>query len=390
MLTKTTNNEFQKYGSVYQSPYHNNEYICKKVSLSSHTITTMFYSNKPIRIEAAEFANIVVSKDGIKYEIFAINHNIIIEPFQYFNLIPQIKKQDIKLIIPNNAKFSATVLDKPYVYYPTVPILSISQIIGCYYNIKKTDEHFKDEEHSFYELIYVDQGYLESRIDDTCFPLHSGDLVIYSPHQQHIQKVNNKKCAYLTIVFNMHICDDSKLLNRVFHLNDDLRDLLDKLSLTSNKQNIYDKTLMLCYLQELIIHLLRDSQTENKTLNTMKYQDDLFKQIIKYIDDNITSPLTVEDVTQKFSISRSTLQTLFKTHTNKTPKHYITVLKLNLSKKLLLENKYTVTEIAYMLGFSSIHYFSRAFKQQFNLTPSEYTKHAYQQQGFSLLKNDEK
>lgn len=50
----------------------------------------------------------------------------------------------------------------------------------------------------------------------------------------------------------MSIADDSKLLNTIFHLNDTLRNLLNKLSLTSDKQNIYSKTLMLCYLQEII------------------------------------------------------------------------------------------------------------------------------------------
>ena len=150
---------------------------------------------------------------------------------------------------------------------------------------------------------------------------------------------------------------------------------------------------MLCYLQETIIHLLQDNQLQKgapKTPNIQEYRYDLFKQIAKYIDENINMPLSIEDITHNFSISRSSLQTLFKTNVNKTPKYYITDLKLNRSKKLLLENKYTVTEIAYMLGFSSIHYFSRAFKQRFNLTPSEYSKLVYHQQESLSQQNDEK
>jgi len=52
-------------------------------------------------------------------------------------------------------------------------------------------------------------------------------------------------------------------------------------------------------------------------------------------------------------------------------------IKLKKSKELIRENKYTISEIAFMLGFSSIHYFSRTFKQHFNLTPSEYAKKLY-------------
>ena len=49
-------------------------------------------------------------------------------------------------------------------------------------------------------------------------------------------------------------------------------------------------------------------------------------------------------------------------------------LKIEESKKLISQNKYTYTEIAYMLGFNSVHYFSRLFKAHTQMTPSEYSK----------------
>ena len=44
---------------------------------------------------------------------------------------------------------------------------------------------------------------------------------------------------------------------------------------------------------------------------------------------------------------------------------------------MICENKYTISEIALMLGFNSIHYFSRAFTQKYNMPPSEYAKTIY-------------
>ena len=55
-------------------------------------------------------------------------------------------------------------------------------------------------------------------------------------------------------------------------------------------------------------------------------------------------------------------------------KKYINDLKLAKSKLLIKENKYTISEIAFMLGFSSIHYFSRSFTQHFEISPSEYAQ----------------
>lgn len=394
MICKTTNTQFKKFGSIYNDPFKNeNKYIYKEISISSQILTTMYYCNQQVRIESADFANIVVSKDLKRFELFTIHLNLVIKPFQYFNIIPQNKKIKVKLIIPSNAKFIAFNLMKPYIYQPIVPILSIPKIIGCYYNLKKPKYYFKGEQHNFYELTFIDHGSLDNYIGDTWYTLQKNDLMIYGPNQFHKQKVNsNQTCSYLTILFEMSIIDDSKLLNTVFHLNDTLCNLLNKLALTSDKQNVYSKTLMLCYLQEVIIHLLQNDQFQKKPSklpNVQEYQNNLFKQILTYINENINKPLTIEEISHNFSISRSSLQTLFKTNINKSPKNYIIDLKLNRSKELLLENQYSITEIAYMIGFSSIHYFSRAFKRRFNLTPSEYAKLIYHQQEPISNKNGE-
>ena len=52
-------------------------------------------------------------------------------------------------------------------------------------------------------------------------------------------------------------------------------------------------------------------------------------------------------------------------------------MKLERSRQLLRENKYTVSEISLKLGYSSIHYFSNAFTQKYHISPSEYAKRIY-------------
>ena len=87
--------------------------------------------------------------------------------------------------------------------------------------------------------------------------------------------------------------------------------------------------------------------------------------------------MTVAEICQKFSLSRSSLQILFKENLQQTPKRYISELKLEKSCQLIREGKYTISEIALMLGFNSIHYFSRAFTQKYNIAPSEYAKQIF-------------
>ena len=96
-----------------------------------------------------------------------------------------------------------------------------------------------------------------------------------------------------------------------------------------------------------------------------------------YINYNYHQPLTVAQICQNFSISRSFLQQLFNKNLGVAPKQYIASVKLKKAKILIKENKYTISEISEKLGFTSIHYFSRAFKKEFNISPSEYAKSIY-------------
>ena len=57
-----------------------------------------------------------------------------------------------------------------------------------------------------------------------------------------------------------------------------------------------------------------------------------------------------------------------------TPKQYISELKLSEAQKLILQHKYTISEISNQLGFTSIHYFSRKFKERFDMSPTEFAK----------------
>ena len=108
-----------------------------------------------------------------------------------------------------------------------------------------------------------------------------------------------------------------------------------------------------------------------------RFENELLNEIVIFINDSIYEQITIEEICLKFSISRSSLQTLFKNNLGVAPKQYISDLKLNKSKLLIKESVYTISEIASMMGFTSIHYFSRKFKQQFGITPTDYAKTIY-------------
>ena len=138
---------------------------------------------------------------------------------------------------------------------------------------------------------------------------------------------------------------------------------------------------MLGLLTEIVIRLLQGiyvaPTSRPGSVVRQNYQDELFDKIIAYIESKIYEPLTIAEVCQQFSLSRSSLQLLFKHTVNQSPKKYISDMKLERSCQMLRENKYTISEISLKLGYSSIHYFSNAFNQKYHISPSEYAKRMY-------------
>lgn len=140
----------------------------------------------------------------------------------------------------------------------------------------------------------------------------------------------------------------------------------------------YMNSLMLCLLTETIIRLLQGTYASPMApASSTAHQsamDELFDRIIAYIDDNIYDPLTIPEICEHFSLSRSALQLLFKNLVDQSPKKYINDKKLERSCQMLLENRYTISEISLRLGYSSIHYFSKSFNMKYHMSPSEFVK----------------
>ncbi len=111
-------------------------------------------------------------------------------------------------------------------------------------------------------------------------------------------------------------------------------------------------------------------KTHEKENETERFVTDA----ITYIMDHINRPFTVAELADNMGISERYLRRLFKLQTGKSPREYISDLRLNMAKDMLLTGSFSVKEIAYSLGFQNSYYFSRFFKERTNQYPSEYRK----------------
>ena len=91
------------------------------------------------------------------------------------------------------------------------------------------------------------------------------------------------------------------------------------------------------------------------------------------IENNFDNPgLSVDFLAEKLAISRSGLFAKIKALANVTPNEMIQLVRLKKAALLLQENKYHISEVSYMVGFSNPSYFSKCFQKQFGMTPGKF------------------
>ncbi len=94
---------------------------------------------------------------------------------------------------------------------------------------------------------------------------------------------------------------------------------------------------------------------------------------LRYIWNHYTdSLLDVPHVAAAVNLSRSKLDKAFRLHLERSVSEEIRILRLRLVKKLLLETKQTLEDIAYDAGFSTLPNFYRTFRQIEGMTPRQY------------------
>ena len=100
--------------------------------------------------------------------------------------------------------------------------------------------------------------------------------------------------------------------------------------------------------------------------------DPSIHKAIVFLDKHLDEKLSLSDLARESGYSLSRFKVQFKAAIGITPAEYITWQKIEKAKILLMNPEYSVTDVAYQLGFSSSNYFSSVFKKLMNCSPLVY------------------
>jgi AraC-like DNA-binding protein len=269
--------------------------------------------------------------------------------------------------------------------------VAISEIVTVHYFEFSNDYKFRGEAHDFWELVYVDNGELVALAEDTEHKLSKGELILHKPGEWHTQRANGISAASAIIVsFFCQSNELSALAGRVFPLGLNERALLSEI--INETENAFDsplsalvtpklhrrkeapfgaEQLIKMALCKLMISLMR-RESAPTGMPRKGLDDGLFAEIIEFLSNNLDKNLSLEEIARHAGISKTALKQLFSQKAGCGACKYYIRMKIDRAKTYIREGNYNFTQIAELLGYGSVHYFSAQFKTTVGMTPSEY------------------
>ena len=233
--------------------------------------------------------------------------------------------------------------------------------------------------HDFCEILYVAGGAGEAILEGKKFRLAPGDLVVVNPGTLHEERSDAKaplRLIFLAIrdfavpglpagclsqeKYRVLSCGEYRYKMDIY-----LRELLQE---TSSQIEFYQEISqgLVSALLVLVMRLIRINPEDEAALSQE------CQKIKEYLDQNFTSPITLDSLSETVYISKHYLSHLFKEQTGVSPIKYLTSKRMEKACELLSETELPVSEVSKAVGYENPLYFSQVFKRIYGISPVKY------------------
>ncbi|MBQ7793248.1 MAG: helix-turn-helix domain-containing protein [Clostridia bacterium] len=268
----------------------------------------------------------------------------------------------------------------------------IRELVTVHYFELSKDYRFAGERHDFWELVYADKGDLIAETDSGRRVIKNGDIAFHKPDEWHTLMADGVSAPSAAIIsFKCGSPSMSGFDGMIFRAGSHQRTLLSKIleeaegaflppfddlfayKLVRREEAVFGSEQMIkLYLAELLISILRDEKTPAATTLKRNLDSGLFGDICDFLAESVGGKITLDDIARYAGISKTAVKQLFREQAGCGACEYFTRMKIDRAKRYIREGDYNFTQIAELLGYDSIHYFSRQFRKYVNMSPTEY------------------
>ncbi len=251
--------------------------------------------------------------------------------------------------------------------------------------------------HDFLEMVYVMNGSAIHTLNKEKTLVKQGDYFIIDYGAFHkYNAVGDGKFIIINILFKPEFIDKTlfnclsfrDLINNylirfsyksleksptnIIYSDEDksIHALVEKLQSEYSKKNPGYLELMRCYLIEIIIQTMRRISKEDTNI----IYNDYSKYIIDYIEENYMKQITLTEISAKLQFSLPYICKRFKSDVGITFNEYLQKKRIEQSCRLIANTDKKFNEIAELVGYSDIKFFTQVFKKHLGMTPREFKK----------------
>ena len=240
------------------------------------------------------------------------------------------------------------------------------------------DWHSVPHTHNHTELFYIVGGRGQFLIEDQVFPVNVNNLVIINPNVSHTEdSLNAQPLEYIVLGIDGIELATSENSNGRFCLLDhfesvEISGCLRNILREMEQKNTGYEDICQAYMEILIIRLMRSTSLAVPAEPQVISGNRQCAAVKRYIDLHFKEALTLEQLAEDAHMNKFYLSHAFKREYGVSPINYMITRRIEESKYLLAETDLSLSQIAPLLGFSSLSYFSQVFRRTQGVSPMEF------------------
>lgn len=256
--------------------------------------------------------------------------------------------------------------------------------------VHKKDRMPSAHAHKHYEILYIMRGSKTLTVNNSLnYTLNRNNICLFKPyfiHQTcsdsdeqtrilvHIDTdLINEFCDFLS--YDLIACFNCCVLNLPPHAQKQLEcQLMYLTELNPDSPNyVLNCKIGLLNLLNLLTNIEKSHDTNGSSLATKSEKERIY-EIMEHIGNNYYKEISVSDLADIACFSKVHLNRIFKKITGTTLHKYLVTIRLTKAREFLINSNDSVSSVAYSCGFNSPEAFSRAFKDNFGCSPTEFLR----------------